>query len=65
MIVNMQGEPVEPKPNWIIKFEFEAEEYDKESIKNIAEQISVMLNQSNLKHLGKYGTTEDESRGDL
>jgi len=65
MIVNMQGEPVEPKPNWIIKFEFEAEEYDKENIKNIAEQISVMLNQSNLKHLGKYGTTEDESRRDL
>ena len=65
MIVNMQGEPVEPKPNWIIKFEFEADEYDRETIKNIAEQISVMLNQSNLKHLGKYGTTEDESRGDL
>ena len=65
MIVNMQGEPVEPKPNWIIKFEFEADEYDRETIKNIAEQISVMLNQSNLKHQGTYGTTEDESRGDL
>jgi hypothetical protein len=65
MIVNMQGEPVKPKPNWIIKFEFEAEEYDKESIKNIAEQISIMLNNSNLKHQGTYGTTEDESRGGL
>lgn len=65
MIINMQGEPVKPKPNWIIKFEFEADEYDRETIKNIAEQISAMLNQSNLKHLGKYGTTEDESRGDL
>jgi hypothetical protein len=65
MIVNMQGELVKPKPNWIIKFEFEAEEYDKESIKNIAEQISIMLNNSNLKHQGTYGTTEDESRGGL
>jgi len=65
MIVDLQGNPVEPKPNWIIKFEFEADEYDIESIKNIAEQISAMLNQSGLKHLGKYGTTEDESRGDL
>ena len=65
MIVNMQGEPVEPKPNWIIKFEFEADEYDRETIKNIAEQISVMLNQSQLKHQGKYGTTEDEASGSL
>jgi hypothetical protein len=65
MIVDLQGNPVKPKPNWIIKFEFEAEEYDKESIKNIAEQISIMLNNSNLKHQGTYGTTEDESRGGL
>jgi UDP-N-acetylmuramate--alanine ligase len=46
-------------------FIYEADEYDRETIKNIAEQISVMLNQSNLKHQGTYGTTEDESRGGL
>lgn len=65
MIVDMQGNPVESKPNWVIRFEFEAEEYTEENIKNIANQISIMLNQSDLKHQGQYGTTDDEARGDL
>lgn len=65
MIVDMQGNPVNPKPNWVIRFEFEAEEYDKEAIKNIANQISIMLNNSNLKHKGAYGTTDDEVGGNL
>ena len=61
MIVDMQGNPVKPKPNWVIRFEFDGEEYTEDNIKNIANQISVMLNQSDLKHKGIYGTTEDEA----
>ena len=65
MIVDMQGNPVKPKPNWVIRFEFDGEEYTEDNIKNIANQISIMLNQSGLKHQGKYGTTEDEASGSL
>ena len=65
MIVDMQGNPVEPKPDWVIKFIFPAEEYEEENIKDIAVNLSGMLNQSGLKHQGKYGTTEDEKSGSL
>ena len=65
MIVDMQGNPVESKPDWVIKFVFPAEEYEEENIKDIAINLSGMLNQSGLKHQGKYGTTDDEARGDL
>ena len=65
MIVDMQGNPVKPKPDWVIKFVFPAEDYEEENIKDIAINLSGMLNQSGLKHQGIYGTTEDEAGGNL